>query len=243
LDGVFPEVVRSGRTGKPHRTLAQNSTQTVSSTSVQVVGATGLKRKLDSIEILAVGEIYAFPLKEYITKVRGIPFDIASHYLKEVKCRTKDHKEFYALGFASGDTYALRNKLFKGFASTGVDIRIFEEGTPEVIMFEGFIDFLSYLAAKRLTKPNKTAVVLNGYSMVGRAISFIQSQSGIRKIEFFRDRDEVLGKEIEKNTGLQTLKKLQTELKNIPVIDRSETYPKFKDLNDWRTNLVKQKDK
>lgn len=235
--------MRSGKTGKPHRTLSQNSTQTVSSTSVQVVGATGLKRKPDSIEILAVGEIYAFPLKEYITKVRCIPFDIANQYLKEVKCRTKDHKEFYALGFASGDTYALRNKHFKGFAGAGVDIRIFEQGTPEVIMFEGCIDFLSYLAAKNLSTPNKTAIVLNGYAMIGRAIRYIQNAPGIKILEFFRDRDEVLGKTMEKNTGLQTLKKLKAELENIPVVDRSETYSEFKDLNEWRTNLVRTKDK
>lgn len=235
--------MRSGKTGKPHRTLSQNSTQTVSSPSVQMVGATGLKRKPDSIEILAVGEIYAFPLKEYITKVRCIPFDIAQQYLKEVKCRTKDNKEFYALGFASGDTYALRNKHFKGFAGAGVDIRIFDQATPEVILFEGAIDFLSYLAAKRLLAPDKTAIILNGYAMIGRAIGFIQSQKGIKKVEFFRDRDEVSGKTMEKNTGLQTLKKLQAELGNIPVIDRSETHKAFKDLNEWRTNLVRTKDK
>lgn len=243
MDGVFPEVARAGKTDKLHRTIPPHSTQKHPSTSVQVVSATGLKRKPDSIEILAVGEIYAFPLKEYITKARGIPFDIASQYLREVKCRTKDHKEFYALGFASGETYALRNKHFKGFAGAGVDIRIFDQATTEIILFEGFIDFLSYLAAKKLLAPDKTAIVLNGYSMIGRAIGFIQSQKGIKEIEFFRDRDEASGKPMENNTGLQTLKKLQAELMNIPIIDRSEIYPECKDLNDWRTNLVRTKDK
>lgn len=243
LDGVFPHVVRRGKAYKPHRTISQYSNQKPQSTLAQVVGATGLKRNPDSIEILAVTEVYAFPLKEYITKTRGIPFNIASHYLKEVKCRTKDQREFYALGFASGRTYALRNKHFKGFAGAGVDIRIFEQGTPEIIMFEGFIDYLSYLAAKRLLTPDKTAIVLNGYAMIGRAIHHIQNVPGIKVVEFFRDRDEVLGKSIEKNTGLQTLKKLQAELGAMTIIDRSDTYPEFKDLNDWRTNLVRPKDK
>jgi hypothetical protein len=49
--------------------------------------------------------------------------------------------------------------------------------------------------------------------MIGRLITYVNNASLIRSIDCFRDRDELEGK----NTGLKTLKELNTRLKNINI--------------------------
>ena len=65
--------------------------------------------------------------------------------------------------------------------------------------------------------------------MIGRLITYVNNAPLISSIDYFRDRDELEGK----NIGLNTLKELNTLLKNINIKDMSATYPHHKDLNDW----------
>jgi uncharacterized NAD(P)/FAD-binding protein YdhS len=65
--------------------------------------------------------------------------------------------------------------------------------------------------------------------MIGRLITYVNNAPLISSIDYFRDRDELEGK----NTGLNTLKELDAQLKNIKIKDMSATYPQYKDLNDW----------
>jgi hypothetical protein len=49
--------------------------------------------------------------------------------------------------------------------------------------------------------------------MIDRLLTYVNNASLLRSIDYFRDRDEL---EV-KNTGLKTLKELNTRLKNINI--------------------------
>ena len=242
LDSVFPVVKQSsnkvaGIISAPTQYRNTVSTQTTNTSLLSKnskKGATGLKKKSGAIEIQQVKELYSFPLKEYLTQERKINLNIAGRYLKEVHCHiSATNKAFYAIGFPSGSAYALRNRNFKGFAGTGADITIFDYKTSNILLFEGFMDFLSYLTAKNINEPSCTAVVLNSSAMIGRLINYVQNSPHISSVDYFRDRDELEGK----NTGLKTLSDLKEQLPAIKINDKSEAYSEYKDLNDWLVSL------
>ena len=83
----------------------------------------------------------------------------------------------------------------------GIDIRVFEYHTKTVLLFEGFLDFLSYLTTHQITEPPCTTVVLNSAIQLKRFITYVTNNPHIEAIEYFRDRDEA---------GVQTLKRLET---------------------------------
>jgi len=239
LDGIFPIVSKSSLAVSS--IISKSKLQSDQETSLfnyaslktsddAVNNATGLKKKSVAIEIKQVKPLFSFPLKNYLSDTRKINLNIADQYIKEVHCQlTATGNNFYAIGFKSGATYSLRNKNFKGFAGTGVDITIFDHQTSNILVFEGFIDFLSYLTAKKVSKPPFTCVVLNSSAMIGRLITYVNNTPLISSIDYFRDRDELEGK----NTGLNTLKELNSQLQKIKIRDMSVTYPQYKDLNDW----------
>ena len=238
LDGVFPIVKQSSNkveniisAPSQYRNNASIQTANTSQPSKNSKkGATGLKKKSGAIEIQQVKELYSFPLKEYLTQERKINLNIANRYVKEVHCHIPTtNKPFYAIGFPSGSAYALRNRNFKGFAGTGADITIFDYKTSNILLFEGFMDFLSYLTAKNINEPFFTSAVLNSSTMIGRVINYVQNHPNISSIDYFRDRDELEGK----NTGLKTLSDLKEQLPTVKINDKSEAYPECKDLNEW----------
>ncbi|WP_125780983.1 toprim domain-containing protein [Pseudoalteromonas rubra] len=233
LDSLYPTITSFST--KTARIMAKNQSQPLFDDSTlrsepRANNATGLNKKSAAIEVLRVQPLFSYPLKQYLQNERKINLAIACKYVKEVTCRLlASDKQFYSVGFASGSTFAIRNKHFKGFAGLGVDISVFDKGTSKVLLFEGFIDFLSYLTAKNLDSPPFTAVVLNSSAMLGRFIHLVEQQPVITQVDYFRDRDELNNK----STGLETLAQLQTALSNKKINDLSSAYPNHKDLNEW----------
>ncbi len=136
----------------------------------------------------------------------------------------KKNISFYGIGFKSGETWSIRRNGFKGFLGKGTNITIFDYKTEKVLLFEGFMDFLSYLTAKNIKKPNHTTIVLNSAVHMRRAIEYIRKNEQINTISYFRDRD---------NAGVESLLKLQDEFQSHKILDESEKYPHNKDLNEW----------
>ena len=120
------------------------------------------------------------------------------------------------------ETWSLAAEYFIGFSGQGADITIFEKNTSEIIVFEGFMDFLTYLEAKKITEPLVTVTVLNSVLFVGRLVSYIET-NGIIEVGYFRDRD-VAGKKF--------LEKLVDKCPSVFFNDKSEHYKNFKDLNE-----------
>lgn len=108
---------------------------------------------------------------------RGIPADIASRECVEVHYRIRGKRNF-AVGFKSrSGGLELRNPYFKG-AISPKDITYVRRGTDEkdrstVLVFEGFMDYLSYLTLKR-GQPVPDCVVLNSVANLPKAMDILK---------------------------------------------------------------------
>lgn len=109
---------------------------------------------------------------------RGINTELAKRECKEVRF-VNNGKQFFAVGFpnASGG-YEVRNKYFKGcIAPKDITyIRQAEEPRETCYMFEGFMDYLSFLTLRQKscpTYPNldkQDYIILNSVSNLSKAL-------------------------------------------------------------------------
>lgn len=113
---------------------------------------------------IIVMELTNHSLFSYLKK-RGISETIAAKYCKEIHY-TNRGKRYYAIGFANRcNGYEIRNAYFKGCISPK-DISIIEHGNDDCHVFEGFMDFLSYVELYG----SCDAVVLNSVINVTKAL-------------------------------------------------------------------------
>ncbi len=189
------------------------------------------------IELVSVGELKHPALVEYLHE-RSIDPAAARKYCNEVRYRIGD-REFFAIGFRNdAGGWELRNRSFKG-SSTPKNITTIRggrvrgtatdtggnstsaRGSDTVMIFEGFIDFLSYLSLKQNPSPTIDTAVLNSVANLRRAIPFLESH---RTIHAFLDNDEA---------GRKALDSLRESLPGSEVVDQSPFYRNHKDLNDY----------
>ncbi len=185
------------------------------------------------IEIVSVGELKHPALVDYLAD-RGIDPAAARKYCNEVRYRIGD-REYFAIGFRNdAGGWELRSRSFKG-SSTPKNITTIRgggdrdtsttsasaNGSDTVMVFEGFIDFLSYLSLKQNPSPTIDTTVLNSVANLRRAIPFLESH---RTIHAFLDNDEA---------GRKTLESLREYLPGSEVVDQSPFYRNHKDLNDY----------
>lgn len=148
-------------------------------------------------------------------KGRGISGTIAAKYCKEIHYTNHD-KRYYAVGFANrNDGYEIRNAYFKGCISPK-DISVIEHGNEECHVFEGFIDFLSYVELHG----ECDAVVLNSVINVTKALSILNKY---HKVYCHLDNDEA-----GRNATLQIMRVCECG-----VVDASSEYAESKDINDF----------
>ena len=88
-------------------------------------------------------------LQEYLTKERCIDLEKAAPFLNCISYEVRGRR-YEAIGFAnSSGGYELRdNHLFKGTVAPKDITPIFEDIEQPVCLFEGFMDFLSFLTMK-----------------------------------------------------------------------------------------------
>lgn len=180
------------------------------------------------ITILKVLPLTNRALLEYLID-RRINLDIAKKNCKEVYYSVGD-KRYFAIGFENeSGGYELRNKYFK--SCTSKDITIYQpeslnqgekKNTKACLVFEGFMDYLSYLTLKKTDKPIVDTVILNSVSNLHKAISFIKSHP---KVYTCLDNDE---------TGKNATEFLSKTC--YALIDRSVKYAEYKDLNEYFCN-------
>lgn len=173
-------------------------------------------------------------LIDYLTE-RRINLDIAKEHCKEIYYSIGD-KRYFAIGFENeSGRYELRNKYFKG--CTSKDITTYKhqlsnqqekQNTEVCLVFEGFIDFLSYLTIKDRIKPLVDTIVLNSTANLSKAMELIKAHD---KVYTFLDND---------STGRNATEQIA---KTCPaVIDQSVKYAGCNDLNDYlcKHNLKKK---
>jgi len=136
--------------------------------------------KENQIHILRKGPISAISLCHYLQQ-RSIPLEIARRYCQEVRYELHE-KEYVALGFQNdAGGYELRNPYFKA-SSSPKDISTINNGGAEATVFEGFFDFLSYLAMPKNQQQKPTDfMILNSVSFFQKPV---QSWSNTRPLTF-----------------------------------------------------------
>src|SRR5690606_21536492 len=138
------------------------------------------------ISILKEESIRSFALIRYL-KERRIPLEIADKYCKEIRYGL-NQQEYYGIGFKNDwGGYEIRNEYFKT-SSSPKGITTIQNKASQVIVFEGFFDFLSFIS---LNKDRDTLendfVILNSVSFFEKARPFMEEHDTIK---LYLDRDE-----------------------------------------------------
>ena len=169
-------------------------------------------------------------LQEYLKKERCIDLEKATPFLKCISYEVRGRR-YEAIGFAnSSGGYELRdNNTFKGTIAPKGITPIFEDMEQPVCLFEGFMDFLSFLSTKE--KVTNQCLVMNSVSNVARSIRYLNERS-ITSIRAFLDNDDAGRKAVQEfvNTGFK-------------VEDMAVYYRDFKDLNDFHISRVREHEK
>jgi hypothetical protein len=162
---------------------------------------------------------------------RGIGAANARPYVQEMYY-TRGDKHYFALAFPNDSGgYELRNPYFKG-AHGSKDISLIASlpagNAASVAVFEGFMDFLSWLVHTRTPRPALPVLVLNSVATKDRAIAVIRDLHP-QSVRLFLDHDA---------SGRKLSAEIAAQLPGIAVSDQSELYAGCKDFNEW---LVKQR--
>ena len=146
---------------------------------------------------------------------RGITQQVASQYCKEVHYRNHG-KSYFAVGFSNrSGGYEIRNAYFKGCIPPK-DISVISKGNKDCHVFEGFIDFLSYV----VLHGDCDAIVLNSVINVPKSIDFLNRYDSVY---CHLDNDKA---------GHDATEQIRILCKG-NVVDASEEYGEAKDLNEF----------
>ena len=187
----------------------------------------------NSFENLQVLSISHPALIKYLGE-RCIDIEIARTICKELHFDTRG-KHYFGIGFPNiAGGYEIRNSFFKGcIAPKDISHFYAEEPKKVCFLFEGFMDFLSFMTLRRKENnglKRQDYLVLNSVSNVKKAL---EPLSHYENIQCFLDNDEA---------GRKAYQALLMGLK-VPVIDSSGLYADCKDLNEFlcRQNRLLQK--
>lgn len=169
-------------------------------------------------------------LQEYLKKERCIDLEKATPFLKCISYEVRG-KRYEAIGFAnSSGGYELRDdKTFKGTIAPKDITPIFEDKAQPVYLFEGFMDFLSFLSMKG--EVTNQCLVMNSVSNVARSIRHLNERN-ITSVRVFLDNDDAGRKAVQEfvNAGFK-------------VEDMAVYYRDFKDLNEYHVSRVREHEK
>ena len=189
-------------------------------------GVVKLKQSSATFENLQVLPLSHPALIRYLQD-RCIDIEVAKSVCKEVHYEV-NNKRYFAIGFPNcGGGYELRNPFFKGCIAPK-DISHFYANEPKKIcfLFEGFIDFLSFMTLRRIQSPrynglsNQDYLILNSVTNIHKALKCL---SVYNNIQCFLDNDEA-----GRNAYLQLSKELGDS-----SVKASALYNGYKDLNDY----------
>ncbi len=193
----------------------------------------GKPRKMvkDPYRVLSIKPIFSKTLFDYL-ETRKIPFSIAKQFLKQIYFQHRESgKKLYGLGFKTrAGSYDVRNTLgFKTMIGEK-DISIIKGASSSntVEVFEGVMDFLSYLAIENKNAPVNDCLILNSANLQDQAAQYILGGS-YTQVVLWPDNDEA-GRAFKRRIS-ETLSS-----RSVSIVDKSEFYKEYKDLNDWLKN-------
>ena len=168
--------------------------------------------------------------QEYLTKERCIDLEKATLFLKCISYEVRGRR-YQAIGFANlSGGYELRDdKTFKGTIAPKDITPIFTDRAEPVCIFEGFMDFLSFLSMKE--EITNHCLVMNSVSNVARTIRYLNDRH-LTHIRAFLDNDEA------GRMAVQDFIKA-----GFHVEDMNIHYKDFKDLNEYHVSRVREQQK
>ena len=182
-------------------------------------------------------------LVEY-AQSRAVTKEILERYCEEVLYHIDVYpqRQYFAIGFKNNDGgYVLRSSLTKkctSSAMTTLDPQgnlTQEVAGDKVLVFEGFMDFLSWISSVKQETPQYDCCILNSVSNIEKALPWITAH---KNIAAFMDNDEA---------GRSTLQKI---IENVPnqagkvcVYDMAKLYEGYNDLNEKLSDELSGKDK
>ena len=169
-------------------------------------------------------------LQEYLTEERCIDLEKATPFLKCISYEVRGRRH-EAIGFAnSSGGYELRDdKTFKGTIAPKDITPIFEDKAQPVCLFEGFMDFLSFLSMKE--EVTNQCLVMNSVSNVTRSVHYLNERN-ITSVRTFLDNDYA---------GQRAVQEFVNAV--FKVEDMTVYYRDFKDLNDFHISRVREHEK
>ena len=169
-------------------------------------------------------------LQDYLTKERCIDLEKAMPFLKCISYEVRGRR-YQAIGFANLSAgYELRDdKTFKGTIAPKDITPIFTDRAEPVCIFEGFMDFLSFLSMKE--EITNHCLVMNSVSNVARTIRYLNDRH-LTHIRTFLDNDEA------GRRAVQDFIKA-----GFHVEDMNIHYKDFKDLNEYHVSRVREQQK
>lgn len=183
----------------------------------------GKQPQAAAFQNLRLQALISIPLLSYLSK-RGIDMEIARQECREAHY-TCHGKSYYAIAFPNeAGGYETRNPYYKGCIAPKAVSLISQGQTDSVCLFEGFMDYLSFLTLRKLERLSvpcygANLLVLNSVNNLPKALPRLKAY---KHIYCYLDNDDA---------GRRVVDMLR-ELKGDAVHDMMEAYPLYKDLND-----------
>ena len=172
-------------------------------------------------------------LVEYAAS-RAVSKDVLERYCEEVfyHIDSDSDRQFYAIGFKNNSGgYVLRSSISKRCSSSdittlGPDGQMTDiVNSDKVLVFEGFMDFLSWITDVKQETPQYDCCILNSVTNLAKALPWITAHSHVAA---FMDND---------SAGKESLQKIMesipdTASADVCVYDMSKLYQGYNDLNE-----------
>ena len=169
---------------------------------------------------------------------RGINLELAKRECREARY-THNDKRYFAIAFPNGSGgFEVCNPYFKGCIAPKEISHIRQSGKARTTcyVFEGFMDYLSFLTLRQESCPNypeldgQDYIVLNSVSNINKALYPL---GNYERIHCFFDND---------HAGLEVLQQIRMEYgRDRYIRDASQIYGGCKDLNEYLQKQIERK--
>lgn len=172
---------------------------------------------------------------------RAVSREVLERFCEEIVYHIEGtaDRRFFAIGFRNNaGGYVLRSSVAKRCSSSdittlGPDGRITDRVSGDkVLVFEGFMDFLSWLTNIRQETPQYDCCILNSVANIGRALPWITAHCSIAA---FMDNDRA---------GREALQKIIDNMpetaEDVCVYDMAKLYEGYNDLNEKLSDEMKK---
>ena len=221
---TLSEAIRRLGQNAPDNGIYSSLNDFMSNNSQPMMAINGARR------LIGISDTLPPYFQEYLMKERCIDLEKATPFLKCISYEVRG-RHYQAIGFANlSGGYELRDdKTFKGTIAPKDITPIFTDRAEPVCIFEGFMDFLSFLSMKE--EITNHCLVMNSVSNVARTIRYLNDRH-LTHIRAFLDNDEA------GRRAVQYFIKA-----GFHVEDMNIHYKDFKDLNEYHVSRVREQQK